>query len=210
MRSVHEILWDRALEQSADYVEQYLTEVLVYKNANQMWNYTIQQLSENSSGVCLEFGVCTGASINYFSNYLPGFTFYGFDSFEGLAEDWIGHHRQKGSFNLNGVFPKVNPNVILIKGWFDITLPKFVNEKLSGEKLAFLHVDSDTYEAAVIVLNGLRDYIKPGLFIIFDEYLGYPNWRNGEFLAWKEFCEANGVKYRYRGFCTEQALVEII
>jgi hypothetical protein len=52
--------------------------------------------------------------------------------------------------------------------------------------------------------------LKPGVLVLFDDYLAYPNWKNGEFLAWQEFCSQNSIKYRYLGFATEQALIEII
>ena len=50
----------------------------------------------------LEFGVYTGGSSNFFSNYVP--TLYAFDSFEGLKEDWSGMYT-KGTYSLN-VFRK--------------------------------------------------------------------------------------------------------
>ena len=59
------------------------------------------------------------------SSKLKYYKLYGFDSFKGLPEkqrDWY----DKGSFNRNGNLPKVNSNVKLIKGWFNETLMKFI------------------------------------------------------------------------------------
>jgi hypothetical protein len=39
-------------------------------------------------GFFLEFGVCTGTSINFLGALNPKKTIYGFDSFEGIPEDW--------------------------------------------------------------------------------------------------------------------------
>ena len=38
----------------------------------------------------------------------------GFDSFEGLREDWAGTDVEKGHFNLDGKIPKLNKNVIQV------------------------------------------------------------------------------------------------
>ena len=43
----------------------------------------------NSDNLYIEFGVFSGTSINYFSKNLKK-KIYGFDSFEGLKEDWVG------------------------------------------------------------------------------------------------------------------------
>lgn len=209
-RDVVSILWERAAEDSADYVEQYLAEAMVFESVPEVWDYAIQKTRDRSEGIALEFGVFAGTSINYFSRHLPRLSFYGFDSFEGLAEDWHGHMKGRGGFNRDGSLPSVNRNVTLIKGWFDQTLPEFAGSKLGGRELALLHIDSDTYNSAKTVLCELKSHIKPGLHVLFDEYLGYPNWRNGEFLAWQEFCQSNGIRYRYLAFCHTQALIEVI
>ena len=73
------------------------------------------------NGLLIEFGVWKGRSINYFAKRVSE-TIYGFDSFEGLKEDWSGWGFAKGAFDLGGKLPKVENNVILIKGWFDKTL----------------------------------------------------------------------------------------
>jgi len=63
----------------------------------------------------LEFGVYTGFTINFFSKFFD--TIYGFDSFEGLREDWTGTKNPRGTFNLNKKIPKLNKNVIPVVGW---------------------------------------------------------------------------------------------
>ncbi len=208
--NLHGVLWERAMSQTADYVEPHLAEAMVFRNKHEIWDYTAQQLADRTEGICLEFGVFQGHSINYISRQLPQLRFCGFDSFEGLCEDWKGHFQSKGAFDLKGNLPSVNDNVTLIKGWFNQTLPGFVEKELAGNELAMIHVDGDTYEAAEIVFRELKPYIRPGLLILFDEYLGFPGWRNGEYKAWQEHCQANGVCYRYRGFAGAPALVEVI
>ena len=61
---------------------------------------------------------------------------------------------------MGGNLPKVNPNVQLVKGWFNETLPEFIRKENS--EVAFLHIDCDTYESTKYVLNTLKEKIIPG------------------------------------------------
>lgn len=63
-------------------------------------------------GLKLEFGVYTGYSIKLISKYVD--KIYGFDSFEGLPENWHSGIL-KGDFSIKNL-PKVPSNVILKKG----------------------------------------------------------------------------------------------
>ena len=208
-KTIHSILWNEATNDSAHYVKNFLPEVLLFDNKQSLWDFTIRKIEVLSSCDILEFGCYKATSINYFANKLPNNKFYGFDSFQGLPSDWFGQNIPMGTFDLKLNLPRVSKNVELIPGWFDESLPKFF-EKNPELNTSFLHIDSDTYESACTVLIHARDHLKPGVFILFDEYLSYPNWENGEFLAWQEFCSENSIKYRYLGFATEQALIEII
>lgn len=211
-RNLHNILWERAVQQSADFVEPYLPNVLVFDVKPDMWSYVANKQKEKfTEGICLEFGVAGGTSINWLSTRMSKFKFFGFDSFIGLKEDWIGHHAVKGTYSQQGRLPKVNKNVNLISGWFDQTLPVFLDKNKSEiEKVTLLHIDCDTYEATSAVFDLLHQLLKPGLFILFDELIGYPNWINGEYKALTEAAEKYGFKYEFRAFSPEQALVEIV
>ena len=89
------------------------------------------KLQHDPNTLWLEFGVASGKTINYISKFTND-TVYGFDSFEGLPEKWRNGF-DKGCFNRNGNLPKVNKNVTLIKGWFDETLPNFIENKVDYE-----------------------------------------------------------------------------
>lgn len=210
--TIHSVLWDRAIQQSADFVESHLGNALVFENKKKMWNYVGQVLNEQySKGVCLEFGVAGGISVNWLSSLLPKFNFFGFDSFIGLKEDWKGHHATKGAYSQNGKLPKVNANVELISGWFDETIPIFLKDhSRATSDLRFVHIDGDTYEAALAVFDELGEYLKPGVFVLFDELIGYPNWQNGEFRALCEAQKKYQFTYEFRAFSSEQALIEIV
>jgi hypothetical protein len=195
----------RAIRISAIYIEQNINKAMLFDSKEQLWDYAISKIKFN--GLLVEFGVISGYSINYFSKKIPYKKIYGFDSFEGLREDWIGTYLVKGSFNLKGFLPHVNSNVILIKGWFDESLPKFLRE--NNEHFSIIHFDADTYESTKILLELIGDRIVKDTIIIFDVYIGIPNWQNGEYLAWKEFVESKSIKYQYIGFSIEQAVLQI-
>lgn len=77
-------------------------------------------------GLFLEFGVASGATINFIAANLPAMTtVHGFDSFRGLPEHWRDDFCQ-GFFDLAGEPPLVKPNVVLHVGWFADTLPQFL------------------------------------------------------------------------------------
>ena len=65
----------------------------------------------------LEFGVYKGGMINHQASKFPELDFVGFDSFEGLQEQWNGMAPEK-TFDLGGKLPRVRRNVALVKGWF--------------------------------------------------------------------------------------------
>jgi hypothetical protein len=146
-------------------------------------------------GLVLEFGVATGRTLNQFGHWLPHKTVYGFDGFDGLPEDWTSRMR-KGFFARDRL-PRVRDNCKLIVGWFNETLPGFVERH--SEPLALLHVDCDLYSSTVTVLDCLRDQIVPGTVIVFDEYINYPGWQLDEFRAWQEFVSDHGIEYEYIG-----------
>jgi hypothetical protein len=102
----------------------------IFFNRKDYHKFIIERAKENdefNKKFYLEFGVFKGTTINFFSNYVN--TIYGFDSFEGLREDWVGViNHPKGTFNLNKKPTKLNKNVILIIGWVQDTLVPFLKK----------------------------------------------------------------------------------
>jgi hypothetical protein len=176
-----------------------------------MWNSIIAKFaSSNRVGTYLEFGVFEGYSINFFARNLNGFDFFGFDSFEGLEENWYGHPGyEKGTFSLLGVLPKVEDNVVLIKGWFEATVPNFLQGFTQTGDL-IVHLDADTFKPTKFLLEALKSNLKRGTIIIFDEYYGYPNWRAHEYKAFQEFVRAGHLCYRYIAVTPMQVAIEIL
>lgn len=180
-----------ATAESLRYAKDHMAGAKALSNSFSMLEYALQRAPRE--GLYLEFGVWKGASINFIADRTRA-TVHGFDSFQGLPEDWPGVHT-RGAFDLQGRPPAVRENVSLHIGWFDETLPKFRREH-PGD-IAFLHIDCDLYSSTKTVFSLLGDRIKPGCVIVFDEYFNYPGWQEHEYRAFQEFIEASRLKYRY-------------
>ena len=159
-----------------------------------------------NDGLVLEFGVRFGTSIRQIAELVKQ-DVHGFDSFQGLPEAW--HHEPKGSYSTKGAIPAVQENVILHQGWFDETLPNFV-EKFPAP-VRFMNIDCDLYSSTKMVLELLSHQIVPGTVIVFDEYIGNKNWRQDEFKAFQETVLKYGWNYEYLcfSFMTKQVVVRI-
>jgi len=144
-------------------------------------------------GEILEFGVYSGNTINFISEHFNQ-PIYGFDSFEGLPEDWNMSYKEKFNKHKKGYFavdqlPKVNDNVVLVKGFFDTSLPKWLQENILSQ-ISLLHVDSDLYSSAKTIFDNLNNYIVEGTVIVFDEF--YP-WGRKRYETWEQ--------HEYKAFC---------
>ncbi len=133
----------------------------------------------------------------------------GFDSFEGLEEDWIGTSLSKGYFHLNSKLPKFEKNVEIYQGYFEDTVPKLISE-LKGSQIQILHMDTDTYKPTAYVLNSLTKNLKKGSIIVFDEFFGYPNFSAHEFKAWENFVVFRVLAFRSLGFTDKQIARELL
>ncbi|MFZ4123467.1 MAG: TylF/MycF/NovP-related O-methyltransferase [Candidatus Planktophila sp.] len=208
---LHHLVNQMAIQDSAEYAVSNFSEALIFRNRENLWDYCIKRIPslQIEGGIITEFGVWKGESINYFAKKCPKTQVYGFDSFEGLEEDWYGFVLPKGTFNTNGKLPKCEKNVDLYKGWFENTLPSFI-KKLDQSKIQILHMDADTYKPTTFVLHSLSKNLGPGTIVIFDEYFGYPNFRSHEFKAWNEFVNSTQIRFRYIGYTEQQVAVEIL
>jgi hypothetical protein len=154
----------------------------------------------------LEFGVYKAGMINYQAKRFPELSFVGFDSFEGLQQQWSGMAPEK-TFNLGGRLPKVRRNVALVKGWFAESGPRWKASSRASDNPLLVHVDCDTYAATVDVLELCSDYAEHGVIFHFDDYFGFPNWRTGGFKALKEISEKRRWRLTYLSYGTKEAAV---
>jgi len=156
----------------------------------------------------LEFGVFKGKTINLFSKILKKYKakIYGFDSFEGLNEDWVGTRMTKKFFSNNGKIPNVHKNCFLIKGRVQDTLDDFL-KKNKNLKINFLHMDLDTYPSTKYVLKKIKKKLANNAIILFDELYNMEGWRVGEFKALTE--EFKKKEYKYLAFSSDREQVVI-
>jgi O-methyltransferase len=118
-----------------------------------------------------EFGVARGDSLRSWCalNSHPETRFFGFDSFEGLPENWTSS-RPKGAFSTSGKTPDISdPRVRFIVGWFQHSLPEFLQSYQSINRLV-IHNDSDLYSSTLYCLTAMNAFIPAGTLIIFDEF----------------------------------------
>ena len=159
----------------------------------------------NSKGLVLEFGVRFATSIRQIAKMISE-PIHGFDSFEGLPEVW--HHEPKGSYTTKGVVPEVPSNVTLHAGWFEDTLPKFL--ETNKDTVRFINIDCDIYSSTVTILENLAPRIIVGSVIVFDEYIGNEKWREDEYKAFQEAVRKYGWTYEYIAFSVFTKQVAVI
>ena len=194
-----------ASEATADYIINNMRAVPNFANDYDFHDW-IARTQTTGSGLVLEFGVATGRTLNHFARIFDRQVVHGFDSFEGLPENWTSR-MPKGFFKRNNL-PKVRDNCKLHVGWFDETLPPFKKE-IKDQPIQLLHVDCDLYSSTVTILTALRKNIVPGTVIVFDEYFNYPGWQLDEFRAWQEFVAKNAIKYEYIGYVSRHQKVAV-
>ena len=161
-----------------------------YADRWKMYEYLAQKIKAEKI-VYLEFGVYEGYTLRRWSKLLENEStrLFGFDSFEGLPENWDAL-RPQGTFDLQGMIPTYDdPRVSLCPGWFSDTLPDFT---LPDHDRLVIHLDADLYSSTKFVLDTLSTEISAGTIIIFDQLCD----RMHELRAWDEFIQ--GTKRRFR------------
>jgi tetratricopeptide (TPR) repeat protein len=158
-------------------------------------------------GLVLEFGVYNGKSICNIASLVQT-EVHGFDSFEGIPENW--NDEPQGSYSANGDLPEVPANVTLHQGWFDQTIPEF--KKTHPEPIRFMNIDCDLYSSTKTIFDLLGPQIVPGTVIVFDEYIGYKSWKEDEFKAFQEALVQYQWKYELLAFsfASKQVAIKII
>lgn len=160
----------------------------------------------NPDGLVMEFGVFNGKSIRQIAALTAG-PVHGFDSFEGIPEDW--NHETSGSYSTQGIIPTVPTNVTLHAGWFEHSIPKFIRKERGPVRL--MNIDCDLYSSTKTVLENFAPQVVPGTVMIFDEYIGNVSWRADEHKAFIEATEAYGWQYEILSFSfvTKQVVIRI-
>ncbi len=162
----------------------------IFTERTEMYDFINRDIIGDQAMLYLEFGVFEGESIKYFAGIHSNAAskFVGFDTFEGLPEDWNEFSRSVTSktFSTGGNVPRTDDDRIsFVKGLFQQTLPGFLDQMNSTSQLV-IHNDSDLYSATMYVLSRANDVIVPGTIIIFDEFYSPLH----EFRGFEDYCSA--------------------
>ena len=153
-----------------------------------------------------EYGVCRGVSFRYLIKFFN--KGYGFDTFEGLPEDWNNKYK-KGSFSAEGKIPEVKDGTFIV-GKFEDTLPGFFSEYRPVASL--INFDADLYSSTLCALNYSIPVIDKNTILIFDDFLNFDNWEQNEYKALNEFCTNNNLSYKVIAisYSSRQVAVKLI
>ncbi|WP_431230971.1 class I SAM-dependent methyltransferase [Mycolicibacterium psychrotolerans] len=211
-------LYDEAYQA---FITQSLTELRGHRIPGHPLLWEASQLpeptQENSDELLLDLGVWIGWSTRLTSD-ASGRTVYGFDTFEGLVEDWQIEDQfliKQGTFSLSdplsqrfiretgvtlhdGIPGTLGRKVHYVKGRTYETLAPFLAER-PGAPIRLFHMDLDTYESCLHGLETCKDRFVEGSILVFDEYLV----TNGEMLAFFEFQARYGLEFQYRAWGLE-------
>ncbi len=204
-RDVEHAMYREAARTSAVYaLEKMLTAKPIREEAYgengrlDLLEYAIRQC-DLEDGAYAEFGIYQGSTLGFIATRIDTVV-YGFDSFQGLPEDWF-LRVGKGAFSLGGKTPQIGcsqQNYRILMGPFSETLPMFTGA-IEGP-MAFIHMDCCLYSSTATVLDALADRIVAGTIVVFDEYFNYPGWQAHEHRALMEFCEARNRRFDYLAF----------
>jgi hypothetical protein len=172
---------------------------------------------QDSDELLLDLGVWIGWSTRLISEASDR-TVYGFDTFEGLVEDWQVDDQmliKRGTFSLSeplaqrfipdtgvslqdGVPAALGRKVEFVKGSTYDTLAPFLADR-PAVPIRLFHMDLDTYESCLHALETCKDRFIEGSILVFDEYLV----TNGEMRAFYEFQSRYELEWRYRAWGLE-------
>ena len=144
----------------------------------------------------LEFGVFRGQSLAWWSdqNQNVRSRFFGFDTFEGLPENWqkLRHTMPAGTFSTDGQPPNLaDTRISFVKGLFQDTLGNFLNE-WQPRGTVVVHCDADLHSSTLFVLTKLNRILASGAIVIFDDF----NCSTDVFRAFKDYVAAYRVPFR--------------
>ncbi|MEJ7683568.1 MAG: class I SAM-dependent methyltransferase [Segetibacter sp.] len=142
-----------------------------YNKRYEMYKWVVEK--ENLTGPLnyLEFGVASGKSFDWFmtQNSHTESRFYGFDTFDGLPEDWGPF--KKGTFSNDNKIPHIKDfRGKFLKGLFQQTVTVFLTE-FDNSRRNVLMMDADLWSATLYVLTSFAPFFKKGDIIFFDEFV---------------------------------------
>lgn len=138
-----------------------------------------------------ELGVNKGKALKWWlTNVNFDSRFYGFDTFEGLPEDF-GSHKKGSMSNVSNI---EDNRVKFIKGMFQDTLHKFLSSTEHSRRKV-VHFDADLFTSTICGLFAFQPYLKQGDILIFDEF----NVPNHEWKAFNIWVQTFNIEYKIIG-----------
>jgi hypothetical protein len=162
---------------------------------NVFYDYIINSENLKTTPITfIEFGVCEGHSFFYWMNNCKSINseFVGFDTFEGIPEDW--GSVKKGAFSINGKILEINDSrAKFVIGLFSDTLKNFLDSTILSKRKV-IHLDADLYSSTLYVLIHLHAFLKKDDIIIFDEFFSVTK-ADYEFRAFVDYLAIYPLKY---------------
>lgn len=173
----------------------------VFDTGYELYQYLERSIIQTQPIDFLEFGVYNGYSLKIWLDLHqhPYSRFFGFDSFEGLPEDWkmFTQTMAKGTFDMGGKPPVIEDRrVQFVQGIFQQTLPPFLQDFQPQQRL-LIHCDADLYSSTLYVLASLNGVMEPGTILLFDQFSSVSH----EFRAFRDFTQAFMRNYRVLAAC---------
>ena len=205
-----EELRSRSIQQSADYFQDQLPGMSLFGSDLELHTWVNRKLRERDTlGLLVEFGFYTGTSAKRLTDGMPKDggepVLYSFDAFRGLRDSWSAVGSSIGAFDLGGIEPESPNGVKLVVGWVEDTLPSWLASHPGT--VSFAHFDMDVYPPTRFALEHIAPRLQRGSLLLFDEFHGYPGWKDHEFRALNEVLAP--ADFRHIAIGPEQCLVEI-
>ena len=101
---------------------------------------------------------------------------------------------------MGGQLPPLSDNCVPIVGWIEDTLTQFISER-KDLRINFVHIDTESYQTAKIILKSVKPYLVDNAVILFDEFYNFSGWSVGEYKALKE--EFKEEEYKFIAFARQ-------
>jgi hypothetical protein len=162
-----------------------------YDRRFSLYKYILEKECLNNEIDYIEFGVSKGFSFKWWAENVShtNARFYGFDTFNGLPEDWGPF--KKGAMSSNNMLPEMNDKrCSFYQGLFQQTLPSFLSTYKPAVRRV-IHMDADLYSSTLFSLTSISSFIKKDDIILFDEF----NVPLHEFKAFIEWTSSFYIEY---------------
>lgn len=171
---------------------------VAHARREQLYAHLLQEHGLDGAVDFWEFGVASGVSFRWWlaANAHADSRFVGFDTFDGLAEDF-GPVRA-GTFAHGGEPPAIDDvRASFHVGFFQDSLGPFLAERgpRDDARRLVIHLDADLYSSTLFVLTRLAPVLRAGDVLLFDEFAVPLH----EFKAFTEFVHAYAVRFRVLG-----------